>query len=287
MLGPSSSSTCSAASLGGKDVLAFECWGVPFRVDLDGSPRREAVLDRLPPGTRPAPAGSSRAIHAAPVFALRPPGPHYPFHVITADGRESARIADADLALDAFEGEVRFHVCVHSPVMVFVHAGVVAWRGLGVVIPGFSGSGKSTLVAALVRAGATYYSDEYAVIAPDGGVHPFAKPIALATNGSRVKARLDVRSIGGTSGQSPVGLDVVVRAPFEAGAGFDVSPLSEGACVLALLGQTVVARTEPDRALRVLGRAAGNATGWKGVRGEATDAARRLLDLIDRVRSEG
>ena len=41
---------------------------------------------------------------------------------------------------------------------------IVTWgRGRAIVIPGRTFSGKSTLVAELVRAGATYYSDEYAV----------------------------------------------------------------------------------------------------------------------------
>jgi uridine kinase len=43
---------------------------------------------------------------------------------------------------------------------------------MGIAIPGRSFSGKTSLVTALVRAGAVYYSDEFAVIDRDGLVRP-------------------------------------------------------------------------------------------------------------------
>ena len=68
-----------------------------------------------------------------------------------------------------------------APGFTFVHAGVVDAGGCGIVIPGRSYTGKSTLVAELVRLGATYVSDEYAVLDPSGLVHPFAKPLSIRT----------------------------------------------------------------------------------------------------------
>jgi hypothetical protein len=65
--------------------------------------------------------------------------------------------------LDAFENHLQLWVAEGAPRHAFVHAGVVGWRGRAMVIPRSSHSGKSTLAAALIRAGATYYSDEYAV----------------------------------------------------------------------------------------------------------------------------
>src|SRR5262245_38101954 len=62
---------------------------------------------------------------------------------------------------------------------IFIHAGVVGWRGAAILIPGMTGSGKSTLVGELVRHGAEYYSDEWAVLDATGRVHPFARPIRL------------------------------------------------------------------------------------------------------------
>ena len=64
-------------------------------------------------------------------------------------------------------------------------------------LPGHSFSGKSTLVAALVRAGAVYYSDEFAVLDPDGFVHPYAKALSLDV------AR-QVEELGGVAGDEPL-----------------------------------------------------------------------------------
>ena len=72
---------------------------------------------------------------------------------------------------------------------VFVHAGVVGWKGRALVLPGKSGAGKTTLVAELIRAGATYYSDEYAVLDERGRVHPYARPLAVRVDGRRQRRR--------------------------------------------------------------------------------------------------
>ena len=50
------------------------------------------------------------------------------------------------------------------PFLVSVHAGVVSFANGCVLLPAAAGSGKTTLTAALVRAGATYYSDEIALL---------------------------------------------------------------------------------------------------------------------------
>ena len=71
---------------------------------------------------------------------------------------------DKNFALDEIEARIRVQVATSSETRVFVHAGVVGWHGRAIVIPGESRSGKSELVTALVQAGATYYSDEYAVL---------------------------------------------------------------------------------------------------------------------------
>ena len=90
-----------------------------------------------------------------------------------------ARSSDLDGLYDILESDLRLFVAELATHRVFVHAGVVGWKGQAIVIPGRSYSGKSTMVAELVRAGATYYSDEYAVLDSRGRVHPFSKPLEL------------------------------------------------------------------------------------------------------------
>jgi hypothetical protein len=65
--------------------------------------------------------------------------------------------------LERFGSTISLDVAEASPLRTFVHAGIVAWGKAAVLIPGRSFSGKTTLVAELARAGATYYSDEFAV----------------------------------------------------------------------------------------------------------------------------
>jgi hypothetical protein len=65
---------------------------------------------------------------------------------------------------------------------LFVHAGVASLDGRGVMLPAPPDHGKSTTVAALVRDGFEFLSDEAAALDPvDGTVHPFPRPVTLSS----------------------------------------------------------------------------------------------------------
>src|SRR5690606_18912213 len=49
--------------------------------------------------------------------------------------------------LDFYESYLRIKIAEYARNVVFVHAGVAAWKGKAIVIPGNSYSGKTTLVA--------------------------------------------------------------------------------------------------------------------------------------------
>ena len=99
---------------------------------------------------------------------------------------------------------------------LFVHAGVVGWRGHAILIPGRTMTGKSSLVAELVRRGARYYSDEYAVIDDGGRVHPYTRPLSLR-NGSRPDQTGLVDDLGG-AGREPLPVTLIVSTTYLAGA---------------------------------------------------------------------
>jgi hypothetical protein len=64
---------------------------------------------------------------------------------------------------------------------LFVHAGVVALDGLGVMLPAPPDHGKSTIVAGLVHAGFDFLSDEAAAFdLTDGSLRPFPRPMMLS-----------------------------------------------------------------------------------------------------------
>lgn len=63
---------------------------------------------------------------------------------------------------------------------LFIHAGAVAFAGRAMILIGHSGAGKTSTVAALVRRGAAYLSDEVALLDPATGiVAPFVLPMAV------------------------------------------------------------------------------------------------------------
>src|SRR5262245_9461677 len=136
-----------------------------------------AIEERLPPGWEP---GCSPFVDR--LYSVRvgnPSGSGRTFHIIHAGLTRIARTVDLEEALDALESDLQTHIAQNAVNRVFLHAGVVGWRSQALLVAGGSFSGKSTLVAALLRLGATYYSDEYAVLDGRGQVHPYARRISL------------------------------------------------------------------------------------------------------------
>ncbi|MBX3171508.1 MAG: hypothetical protein KF760_29135 [Candidatus Eremiobacteraeota bacterium] len=72
---------------------------------------------------------------------------------------------------------VQMRLTAEAREFLFVHAGVVGWRGQALVVPGPSRAGKSTLVLELVGAGAQFFSDEFAVFDRAGRVHAYPRPL--------------------------------------------------------------------------------------------------------------
>jgi hypothetical protein len=194
-----------------------------------------------------------------------------------ADHERLARSSDLDGIFETLESDLRLFVAELAKHRVFVHAGVVGWKGQAIVIPGRSYSGKSTLVAELVRAGATYYSDEYAVLDPRGRVHPFSKPLELREEGEFKQTRITAAELGGESGSKPLPVRLVLMTHFKSGAHWRPRKLSAGRGVLEMLFNTVSARRSPEKALATLQRVAAQADVLKGVRGNAAEVVKAVL----------
>src|SRR5260221_5508655 len=172
--------------LGWAAGLSFVSYGRSIGVRVS-SPEILARVERLlPPGWTRSPSPIVKRLYSLFVGGDGPRPGVRRLHLAYANTLRIARTANLDLALEALESDLRLYVAERARRRVFVHAGVVGWRGRAIVIPGRSFSGKSSLTAELVRAGATYYSDEYAVFDSRGRVHPFAKPLEIRQNGSFV-----------------------------------------------------------------------------------------------------
>ena len=204
------------------------------------------------------------------------------FNLLYADHVRIARSVDVDEVFERFESDLRLFVAEVARHRVFVHAGVVGWKGKAIVIPGRSYSGKSTMVSELVRAGATYYSDEYAVFDARGRVHPFPKPLEIRDSGKYKQTKFAVEDFGGRTGSKPIPVGLVMATEFRAGANWRPRELSPGNAVLALLSSTVSARRQPERSLATLQRVVAEARTLKGVRGEASELALSVLAKVEK-----
>ena len=249
--------------------LAFASHGARIGVRTTDAALLECLRDHLPPGSEPAPTPVVDGLFSLAVVQSRSrthPEPHYFLY------RGTCRVAHtrkADEALQVLASGLHGQVATQARGWLFVHAGVVGWNGKAVVIPGRTFSGKSSLVAALVRAGATYLSDEYAVFDAEGRVHPYAKPLSLRDEEGRPRGAFPIEALGGQAATSPLPVGMIVSARYEAGARWRPRPLSPGRAMLTLLENTVQVRTQPQAAMQTLQKATLGAEAFGGKRGEA------------------
>src|SRR5207245_1819748 len=234
------------------DGISFISYGVRAGVRVNDAAILSDVLARLPPKWKPS---------SSPVV-------DHLYSLIGGGARSGSKIRRLSLAywnlvrivrspdfadvLDAFESHVQLTVAEYAPRRVFVHAGVVGWKDRAILIPGLSHSGKTTLVDQLIRAGATYYSDEYAVLDKQGRVHPYPRPLGIRSSNSPAGTKVRAEEIGARIGSKPLRVELVVSTKYKPGARWRPRPLSRGKGVLELMANTVSARSQPKLALAVL-----------------------------------
>jgi hypothetical protein len=258
--------------------IAFTSHGARIGIRYSHAAVLEPLLARLPPSWR---RSFSPAVDELFSVVVRDPGSGGPdCHRLLRGGTVLATTAGLAELLDELESALHFSVATAARRRLFVHAGVVGWSGQAIVIPGRTHTGKTSLVEALVLAGATYYSDEYAVLDGQGRVHPYPKPLNLRraprTRGEPVR----VEEIGGRSGSGPLPVGLVVVTSHRPGARWRPRTLAAGETVLALMDNTLVARTRPAYALGILRRVAISAVGLQGRRGEGRLMVPALLHRL-------
>jgi hypothetical protein len=196
---------------------------------------------------------------------------------VECDEKPIAGPFDLRLALGILDAELRMYIALHAPDRVFVHAGVVGVEGRAIVLPGRSFAGKTTLVAALVKAGAEYWSDEYAVLDADGLVHPYPKPLSVRINDTRETDEQPVESLGGRAGDRPLPIAVIAFTSYHPGATWALQARTAGEGAVKLLEHSIAARSRPEQVLAAVRHAAADAMVFEGDRGDAGQAASSLL----------
>ena len=228
----------------------------------------------MPHGAEPAPAQPVDRMYS--VAMLNRGQPIY--HLFTGSRRTAQRFDDPERLARAFAADARHFVALRAQHRVFIHAGVVAFGDQAILIPGRTLTGKTTLVAELLRNGATYYSDEYAVLDEAGWVHPFAKALSIRTTVDQPQTLVDVATLGFPSGTVPLPIRAVLSTRYVSGARWRPEPLSAGHVALCLLDNAVAARSRFAEVCRVISAALdGRLRAWHGTRGEARQVARWLL----------
>jgi hypothetical protein len=251
--------------------LRFSVYGVTFSVQVDRAEILNALSPYLPPGWQPSNEPHVDLSYSLSVVASTLANPPGDIKLIQRDGACLLCATTLDDMLQAFRESLQMNLAVLAKDRVFVHAGAVGWNGQAVVIPAETLHGKSTLVAELVRAGATYFSDEFAVLDAAGCVHPYSCPIALREGSSLVyKRHLSAADLGGHNASQPLRVGLVLLTHYQPGATWRPRRLTPGQAVLALFANTVSARIQPERALQTLKQVVSGATVVRSPRGETS-----------------
>lgn len=259
---------------------AFEVYGVGVRVSagpLDFRRRVERALElqlrsigrRIGPGEAEY---EFRIEKIAPgIYRIEGPG-----------GADSFAGVDEKTIVGVFLSRLRLVIAERAAGVICVHAGVVGWKGKGLVVPARTFAGKTTLIKELTNLGAIYYSDDCAVLDENGLVHPFPKTLSLrGLAGKFEQVEYPVEHFGGVRGRLPIPVKMILLTGYREKAPWRPRRLSVGQGVMELLSHTIPIRYNPEFALKVLNNALNRAIIVKMKRGEAKDFAVRLLKYFE------
>jgi hypothetical protein len=260
------------------EELALACYGVEVRVvDAAGLGLCQRLRDTLPPEFV-APSEPTEAVVTYVVTAgVLPETAEPPEHLISCNGEAVFATAMEEELFAWLRHDIDDTVARRSSQLVFVHAGVVGWRGVAIVIPGRRSIGKSMLVAELVRLGAVYYSDTFAVLDETGLVHPYRGTIELRDG----EEPQDLRLVQEDVPAEALSIGLIVAGAFQPGGAWRPTIVRGAHATLPLIDSTVRARDEANRMSEIAPRIARSAVALRGPRPEAAEVAAQLLDLVD------
>ena len=269
------------------DAVVLPGWEV-----LTGNRRANPVLaEQSQPdkesasGTSPAVSGEVDALISFRVGGSTKRKGVSDFHLVYVNQSRMERCLDFERALQVVDEHVHLMLAFEATHRIFVHSGVVEFNGRALLLPGVSFAGKSTLVKELVAHGASYFSDEYAVLDEDGLVYPYPKSLNLRQPGSITNSdtvALTPRQLGSKAVDPKAGIPVagVLEVKFEEGKPWDVKAISPGKSAITLFSNTISARKRTKESLATVTKVAAGARNWSGTRGEAPEAAQRILELM-------
>ena len=267
--------------LGWAAELSFRCFGLPIGIRTNDRSLLKTISPYLPRDLKPVPNTVVNRIYS--IIAGESSGQAHirRFHLLYGNVERLARTAELTNVFEILRSDVNLYIAENAPRWVFVHAGAVGWKGRAILIPGPSFSGKTALVQEFLRAGATYYSDEFAVLDERGFVHAFATSLSVRSGNSARQEMHASEEFGGSAGERPLPVGCVITTGYRCGARWKCKAISKGLGVVALLANTVAARRDPSKALSTLSRAVTNAMIFRGHRGEAKEVVESILGELE------
>ncbi|MEO7084733.1 MAG: glycosyltransferase [Gemmatimonadaceae bacterium] len=180
-------------------------------------------------------------------------------HLPACEIRRGLDAEEAALAKGEGENAWRERVPVVPVAHRLVHAGVAAYDGCAILLPGVTSAGRRALLAALVRAGATIYSSTFAELDESGYVHPHP----AVDNDDRLPLPVGIIASIGYTG---------------AGKSWRLKPVSQAEGALELLACAAGGR---DQTIFVaVNRAVESSQTFRGRRGPAGPLARGLMSSL-------
>lgn len=157
-----------------------------------------------------------------------------------------------------------------------VHAGAVLVNGKALLFAGASHSGKSSLVHEFYRRGIVCFSDEYALIDPEGRIHAYPR-VLLVRNGGREQSPV----VHGSIAHDPAPVGWIFALQYASAGSWSVDRVPQSIALLSLLQNTPHELDQRPQMVNAFQGAVNGAACYAGQRGEVTDAVDRILKLIE------
>jgi len=200
------------------------------------------------------------------------------------DGRLEGLDAVRDYITKYFNSIIRVAVAENAADLMFIHAGAVGWKGRGIVFPGTSFVGKSTLVAELVRQGADYFSDDYAIFDTQGRLYPFPRILSMRRDEpGYTPYEVTAEELGGKIGVGPLLVRAICFTEYTPEAAWTPLQRTPGQGALDLVPFTFSFVNRPEFSLGVLNKITENAIIISSQRGSADKFAKTFLNFVDNL----
>lgn len=263
--------------------LVVESYGLKIGIRCNRPEMPEGIRDALPPGCTDSQEEVVNILLSLIVGGegARPGIRNY--HLLYFGMQRIARTMNLAELYEALENHTQLTVGEWAKDRVFLHAGVVGWKGRAIILPGRSHAGKSTLVRALLDAGADYYSDEYAVIDQDGNIHPYPRRLSLRRPDDKLPDRPTPADLGAKVGSEPLRAGLVLFSQYraDAPASWTPQPLSPGQACVKLLDHAIAAQSRPEHVMDAVHALGKRLPAFKSIRGDARTVVPDLLKQLD------